>query len=585
MEKTEPTFVPQWLKSTGGLSTTSLSSSSALHSVDNGGLKSVRNKSLGNDLGRGSGLERTTSSYLRRPSISNGSASSRSYSSFGRNHRDRDRDRDRDWDKDVYEFRNKDKQVNRHRDRDYSDPLGNILPSRFEKDGLRRSNSSLSGKRSDSWPRKVASDLGITNKSSHSNGGSVSSVKSSFERDFPSLGADEKHVDSDIGRIPSPGLSSAIQSLPMGNSGLIGGDGWTSALAEVPVIVGNNGNSTSSPQPVQPASISATTSITGGRNMAETLAHGPPRTQAAPQLAVETQRLEELAVKQSRQLIPMTPSMPKALALNSSDKPKLKGGPSQLQSSHLVNQQHTPRSTSVKPDVAKTSTMGKLLVLKPSRERNGISPTPKESLSPTGGSKLPVSSLSVPSAVGSAPPLRNTGNSSGVANLEKRPSSQALSRSNFFNLMRKKSLTSNSSVSPDTGSSGSPSENLGELVAPPAPKGELGPAVIQQSSETKVELICNGGETCDAPVRSTSNGNNHSGPDVILYSEEEEARFLRSLGWDETAEEEEGLTEEEISSFYKNYMNIKPDSKILKGTQLKLLMPIGEISSNSKMDA
>ncbi|GKA58510.1 hypothetical protein Tco_0757698 [Tanacetum coccineum] len=304
MDKTEPTFVPQWLKSTGGLGTTSHSSSSALHSVDKGGLKSVRNKSLDNDLGRGSVLERTTSSYFRRPSISNGSASSRSYSSFGRNHRDRDRDRDRDWDKDVYEFRNKDKQVNRHRDRDYSDRLGNILPSRFEKDRLRRSNSTLSGKRSDSWPRKVASDLGFANKSSHSNGGSVSSVKSSFERDFPSLGADEKHVDSDIGRIPSPGLSSAIQSLPMGNSALIGGDGWTSALAEVPVIVGNNGNSTS---------ISATTSITGGRNMAETLAHGPPRTQAAPQLAVGTQRLEELAVKQSRQLIPMTPSMPKAL--------------------------------------------------------------------------------------------------------------------------------------------------------------------------------------------------------------------------------------------------------------------------------
>ncbi|GKG06428.1 hypothetical protein Tco_0326514, partial [Tanacetum coccineum] len=104
-------------------------------------------------------------------------------------------------------------------------------------------------------------------------------------------------------------------------------------------------------------------------------------------------------------------------ALNSSDKPKLKGGPSQLQSSHLVNQQHTSRSVAVKPDVAKTSTMGKLLVLKPSRERNGISSTPKESLSPTGGSKLPVSSLSVPSAVGSPPPLRNTGNSSGVANL------------------------------------------------------------------------------------------------------------------------------------------------------------------------
>lgn len=31
------------------------------------------------------------------------------------------------------------------------------------------------------------------------------------------------------------------------------------------------------------------------------------------QLSVKTQRLEELAIKQSRQLIPVTPSMPKAL--------------------------------------------------------------------------------------------------------------------------------------------------------------------------------------------------------------------------------------------------------------------------------
>ncbi|GJR04385.1 elongation factor 1-alpha [Tanacetum coccineum] len=102
----------------------------------------------------------------------------------------------------------------------------------------------------------------------------------------------------------------------------------------------------------------------------------------------------------------------------------------------VINQwQHTSRSVAVKPDVAKTSTMGKLLVLKPLRERNGIFSTPKESLSPTGASKLPVTSLSILSAVGSLPSLRNTGNSSGVANLEKRPSSQALSRNNVgFNV-------------------------------------------------------------------------------------------------------------------------------------------------------
>ncbi|XP_024967827.1 uncharacterized protein LOC112507462 [Cynara cardunculus var. scolymus] len=585
MERTEPTFVPEWLKSSGGSSTTSHQfTSSSLHPDEQGSSKSGRNKSSvnssDNDLGRTSVSDRTTSSYFRRTSLGNGSTHLRSYSSFGRNHRDRD------WDKDIYEFWSKEKSDNRHRD--YSDPLDNILPSRFEKDGLRRSHSSVSGKRGESWPRKVVSDLSIANKSSHSNGtallsggSSLSNVKTSFERDFPSLGADEKQADPDIGRVPSPGLSSAIQSLPIGNSAVIGGDGWTSALAEVPVIVGSNGNSTSVSQPVQPTSITATTSMTGGRNMAETLAHGPPRTQTAPQLTVGTQRLEELAVKQSRQLIPMTPSMPKALALSSSDKPKLKIGQSQL-----VNHPHTPRPLSVKSDVSKTSTVGKLLVLKPSRERNGISPTAKESLSPTGGSKLPNSPLAVPSAIGSAP-LRNMGNNPGVtaverkpsvATLEKRPSSQAQSRNNFFNLMRKKSMISNSSVAPDTGSSVSSSEKPGAPVAPPA---HLGGSESNTTVETKVDLTCKG-DACVATVRSTNNGKNHSGPDAVLCSEEEEARFLRSLGWDETAEEEEGLTEEEISSFYRNYLNLKPTSKILKGTKPKPLM---EISSDSKLDS
>ncbi|KAI3752784.1 hypothetical protein L2E82_24821 [Cichorium intybus] len=493
MERTEPTFVPEWLKSSGGLSTSHQSSS--LHPDEQGASKSVKNKSIDND--------RTTSSYFRRSSISNGSALSRSYSSFGRNNRDRE------WDRD-----------NNNRHKDYSDPLSNILPSRFEKEGLRRSFSSVSGKRGESsFPRKVVSDISIANKS----------IKTSFERDFPSLGTDEKQVDNnnnDIGRVPSPGLSSAIQSLPIGNAAVIGGDGWTSALAEVPVIVGSNGGTTSS--------VSVITNMTGGRNMAETLAHGPPRTQTAPQLNVGTQRLEELAVKQSRQLIPMTPSMPKALALNS-DKPKLK-----VNQPHPVNHPHSPRPVSIKPDVSKTS---KLLVLKPSRERNGISPTPKDpsTLSPTSTTKLPNSPLAIPL-------------------VEKKPSLQAQSRSNFFNLMRKKSMTNNNSSSV-AASSG---EKTGEQ---PPPEGG------GDSESTMVKQSTNG----DATVGSTDNGKNH---DVILYSEEEEARFLRSLGWDETAEEEEGLTEEEINSFYRNYLSLKPASKFLKGTEAKLMM-----GSDSKVDA
>ncbi|GJS95002.1 hypothetical protein Tco_0801970 [Tanacetum coccineum] len=57
------------------------------------------------------------------------------------------------------------------------------------------------------------------------------------------------------------------------------------------------------------------------------------------------------------------------------------------------------RPVSVKPDISKpdiskaSSTGGKLHILKPSFERNGITPTPKESLSPTSGSKVPYSPL------------------------------------------------------------------------------------------------------------------------------------------------------------------------------------------------
>lgn len=590
MEKSEPTLVPEWLKSSGSLSgggnTAHQFASSSLHSDDQGLLKSGRNRSLGNssdnDLGRSSVSDRTTSSYFRRTSSSNGSAHLRSYSSFGRSHRDKD------WDRDIYDFRDKDKSVlGDHRNRDYSDPLGNILPSRFEKDGLRRSHSSISGKRGDSWPRKIAADSSNASKSNHSNGNALLTVggsgvhKAAFERDFPSLGAEERHADPEIGRVPSPGLT-AIQSLPIGNASVIGGDGWTSALAEVPVIVASNGTSATpvQQQAVHASSVSVASSATTGRNMAETLAQGPPRVQAAPQLSVGTQRLEELAVKQSRQLIPVTPSLPKALTLNPSDKPKLKVG-QQHQNSHLVN--HSPRGGSAKSEVSKTSSLGKLHVLKPSRERNGISPTAKDSLSPTSNSsKLPNSPLAVaPSVVGSAP-LRNPSNNPvlagverkpPVAILEKRSTVQAQSRNDFFNSMRKKSMTNSSAAIPDSGSSvltcvlDKPSE-IGTVV--PVSHGRDETPVDGSGGDhrfrNKDDLTCNG-EACDGLEQCLNNGKNHP-----RYSEEEEAAFLRSLGWEENAGEDEGLTEEEINAFYRDiskYANSKPSSKIFQGAQPK----------------
>ena len=48
-------------------------------------------------------------------------------------------------------------------------------------------------------------------------------MKIAIERDFPSLRAEEKQIDGKIGRVPSPGLTTAIQSLPIGNTAVMGG--------------------------------------------------------------------------------------------------------------------------------------------------------------------------------------------------------------------------------------------------------------------------------------------------------------------------------------------------------------------------
>ncbi|GMP39189.1 hypothetical protein CsSME_00010127 [Camellia sinensis var. sinensis] len=329
MERSEPTLIPEWLKGSGSVSgggtTSHQMTLSSLYSGniyilclsylgfcfevlhvyssfsnypykllcflvidDHVATKPSRNKSLLNtndhDIGRPFVADRTTSSYFRRNSSSNSSAHLRSHGSLGRSNRDRD------WEKELYDSRDKEKSfLGEQRRHEYSDHLENIFPSRFEKD-LRRSQSMITGKRGETWPRKVPSDLSNDNKSNpnDSNGllsgsSAVSSVrKAAFERDFPSLGAEERQAASEIGRVSSPGLSTATQSLPIGTSGVIGGDGWTSALAEVPVLVGSNGTAGSVQQAISPTSSSSASSTTG-LNMAETLAQGP-RVNSTPQV-------------------------------------------------------------------------------------------------------------------------------------------------------------------------------------------------------------------------------------------------------------------------------------------------------------
>lgn len=600
MDRSELTLVPEWLKSsasvTAGSSSNHQFSSSSLNSDDHPLSKHVRNgssvSSSDYDIGGLFASDQATSSYFHQSS-SNGSAHSRSYSSFGRSQHY--------WDwEDTNDYRGKNKLVlGDHRRHDSSDTLGTILPNRAKKDMLLHSQSMITGKCGDTWPRKVAGDSNnAKRKHSDANGllggrGSVSSsTKTAFEQDFPSLIVEERQGGSEIGRVSSYGLDTTIQNFPIGISSTIGCDSWKSALVEVPQISGcNSTDAALALQTLGASSASVSPSTRTRLNMAETLANGPDHARTRPQLSVKTQRLDELAMKQSRQLIPMTFSMTKPLVPSPSEKSKPKIGQQQhsFSSSHFGN--NSPRGGPAKSDVTKLS-VGNLHVLSP---LNGFSSAAKDSLSPTNGSRLANSPLGVtPSGAGSAS-LRKLSNNLSAATadrrptafqttMEKKPSTQFQSRNDFFkSLSRKNSPTKFPSAVSDPCQTAlsSVSENADKLVTEAAAAAAVSVTLQDTedaiSSDDPVTDSLNGsrgemthnGSACDVFQKCLSNREQHSSPDVTLYPDEEEAAFLRSLGWEENAGEDEGLTEEEISAFYIEYMKLRPLSKLLHGMQPK----------------
>jgi len=162
----------------------------------------------------------------------------------------------------------------------------------MERDTLRRSHSMVSRKQNEVIPRRVDTKSGGSSHQSNSNGIlSGSNVNSSiqkavFDKDFPSLSTEEKQGTTEVVRVSSPGLGGATsQSLPVGSSALIGGEGWTSALAEVPAIIGSSsGGSLSVQHTVNTTTGSVASSTTASLNMAEALAQTPSRARSAPQV-------------------------------------------------------------------------------------------------------------------------------------------------------------------------------------------------------------------------------------------------------------------------------------------------------------
>ncbi|KAI4299022.1 hypothetical protein L6164_032517 [Bauhinia variegata] len=515
MERSEHSLVPQWLKSGGS---------------SNNQLKSPHSDQIIN-------------SRFRRSSSSNSFGHSKSYNSSGRSRYNRD------WELDIDNFFDKGKPVlGEGKQRDHSDSL-DTLSNRFEKDLFQRSQSMSSGRWGETWSNRITGDLSNAKNDAMIAEGVVGSMhKTAFEEEFPLLGAEAKLGSSERERVLSSESSPVTHTLLTGPSAVIANNGLTSAVHGIPVTIGTNSSAAVSHQynVSGSASFSSMTSSTMGLNMAGALSQGTPRSQTPPQSSVDAQKLEELAIKQSRLLIPMTPSMPRALVASPSEKSKVKTGQQHLFfSSRPAN--NSPHSSHAKSDVPKTIS-GNSRIASSSQELNGLSSAEKDSLSPS-GSRIMLSLSSGNNSTSLSAPLRNSGNNTNPAlggTLEKRATSQAQSRSEFFRSLSRKSSSRNPSSDPH-------------------PLSREAPSVDTSCENSLTESSCftESGNACGEPLKFSSNESEHLGTNLILYTDEEETEFLRSLGWEESTGEDEALTEEEIRDFCEKYMKLQPSSNIL----------------------
>lgn len=551
MERIEPTFVPEWYKGsnssvTGNGNLNHQNGSSSQSDVNNVGF-SLRSRlpvsNIDYDATRSSSFSERTSSSFWRSASSNGyigrdkDSSSRAYNGFSRSHRDWDRDR------------GKDLEIHRDSallsDRGFGDYSDDLIPSEFKKDTSRRSQSFLSGKRSDSWLKRAGNDPSNGVQSAGSRINDIS--KSSFEKEFPSLVAEEKHMGSELSRVSSPG-----HSLTGTASTIIGTDGWTSVLVEVPSIVGETSFAVSSAVQSSHALTPNVSSTSTSLNMAETVAQPLARSCVTPSLPGESQKIEELHRQQILKLRPMTPSMPKNLGLNLAEKLKTKGAKlaecnsaklGQHSLSQLVN--HTFRSN-IRSDVPKMSQPGNFQVL--NREKIDASMIEKDHPQPRNDNRV----ATVPLLKGQVNPklLNVDGRTSALTSIsfgEKKLPSQAQNRSDFFNSLRKKtSSSSQENISQDSSCRAS-ALNLEKLDD------------SFEKAKDVSSLIC--AKECSVQNENCSGSSDDVYLPKQLVPDEEEEAFLRSLGWEEN-DREEALTQEEIESFLSEYEKRMPASKL-----------------------
>ncbi|CAL5031789.1 unnamed protein product [Urochloa decumbens] len=365
MERAEPSLKPEWLLRSASVAATALRPATSPRAADDQGRgASSRNRSSGRDRDRSSQQSSDRSSQQsssRRSSGSGGSrrndrdgtGKSRGYSSFGRHNRERVQEKDPD-------FRDRESKLVQLED-PLRDGFESFSSCRSEKDRLNRTRSKVSVSN-----RAVGVSLDNGNISKKDAGGIA------FEREFPHLGYEDKNGKQDIGRVPSPGISTPIQSIPL----VTASEGWNSVLADVPILSDPSINSISSSS--SPAGLSKQTEVSnfgGALSMAETVMQSPLKISTAPQLSIDAQKIEERTMRQCI-LRPLTPSSNKISASNSLDKLKSKGtragdsnGPIKIAPQLSLQPSSSSIRTPVKTELVKPSQSGSLQVL--SREQNG----------------------------------------------------------------------------------------------------------------------------------------------------------------------------------------------------------------------
>lgn len=199
--------------------------------------------------------------------------------------------------------------------------------------------------------------------------------------------------------------------------------------------------------------------------------------------------------------------------------------------SHSHSPSHSQHGAHPSSQIQKT-TSGNSYDVSASRELNGVSLAAKDNLSPNGSRVV----------------LSNATTSAWIT-LEKRPTFQTQSRSDFLKNLSKKSSSKDTSCSLENSEASTRNDtNCLTQKSRDAPLVDI--SVVNSLTEHSSNITAQNGNVLGEPLKYSSNEEQQYITKPIFHSEDEEIAFLRSLGWEEGSEDDEGLTDEEIRDFY-----------------------------------